>query len=273
MSTPTAARSARAPAAASSAADDREEERRWARTRLRRRSLGLRRRRAVVRAALRDHDREPAEQQQRPGEPAVRPEVRLRDQRDERDPDERDADEEPRPLAVAAEGLGDDRVAATFVGDHERGGDVEQDPCSADERQDHEADPEERRRDVEVPAEPPRDAGDEPVVAAPVELFDGCLGLGGAHGVPFVWVLLEDACRRCGCTIGKAPEPTLIFARVGGRGNPGYNELTYGGDLVSTWSVLRQSCKPRSRRPRKTPGTKSKCERQQRTSSRCLISS
>jgi hypothetical protein len=30
----------------------------------------------------------------------------------------------------------------------------------------------------------------------------------------------------------------------------GYTVTTYGGDLVSTWSVLRQSCKPRSRRPR-----------------------
>jgi hypothetical protein len=27
-------------------------------------------------------------------------------------------------------------------------------------------------------------------------------------------------------------------------------ESTYGGDLVSTWSVLRRSCKPRFRRPR-----------------------
>ena len=49
-------------------------------------SAGLRRRaRAIVGAALREHDREPAEQEQRPRETAVGPEVRLRDQRDECD--------------------------------------------------------------------------------------------------------------------------------------------------------------------------------------------
>jgi hypothetical protein len=150
MSTPTAARSARAPAAASSPPIDRQEERGWARARLRRRRLGLRRRRTVVRAALRDHDREPTQQQQRPCEAAVRPEVGLRDQRHERDADERDAREEPRSVPMAAEGLRHDRVAPPLVGDHERSGDVEQDARAADERQDHEADPEERRRDVEV---------------------------------------------------------------------------------------------------------------------------
>ena len=113
-------------------------------------------------AALREHDHQPAEQQQCPRETAVGPEVRLREQRDERDRDQADAGQEPGPVAVAPEGLGHDRVALALVRDHEPGGDVEQDARAADERQDREADPEERRGDVEVPPKAPGDAGEDP---------------------------------------------------------------------------------------------------------------
>jgi hypothetical protein len=46
----------------------------------------------------------------------------------------------------------------------------------------------------------------------------------------------------------RAREVGVVFAQAdGSRLNC---VSTYGGDLVSTWSVLRRSCKPRFRRPR-----------------------
>ena len=173
-------------------------------------------------AALREHDRQPAEQQQRPRETAVGPEVRLREQRDERDRDQADAGQEPGPVAVAPEGLGHDRVALALVRDHEPGGDVEQDARAADERQDREADPEERRGDVEVPPKPAGDAGEDPVVPAAVQLLDRrALGLGGAHYGSFHWGRYEHAPHDRGCTIGIPPESTLIFAGGPLRERPG----------------------------------------------------
>src|SRR5687768_8760744 len=161
-------------------AEDGEEDRRLpGRADLRAR---LGRRLAVARAALRDHDREPAEQEQRPGEAAVRPEVGLRDDRDGRDPDERDAGEQPGPVTVPPERLGDDRVPLALIGDDERRGDIEQDPGPADERQHGEGDPEERRGEVEVAPEAAGDAREDAVVSAAVKLLDGLGGgIGGGH--------------------------------------------------------------------------------------------
>jgi hypothetical protein len=126
---------------------------------------------------------------------------------------------EPGPVAVAAEGLGHDRVALALVRDHEPGGHVEQDARAADERQDREADPEERRGDVEVPPKAAGDAGEDPLVPAAVQLLDRrTLGLGGAHCGSFHRGRYEHALRDRGCTIGIPPESTLIFA---GRTTPG----------------------------------------------------
>ena len=182
------------------------------------------RRRAVGGAALREHDRQPAEYEQRPRETAVGPEVRLREQRDERDRDQADAGQEPGPVAAAPEGLGHDRVALAVVRDHEPGGDVEQDARAADERQDREADPEERRGDVEVPPKAAGDAREDPLVPAAVQLLDRrSLGLGGAHYGSFHRGRYEHALHDRGCTIGISPESTLIFA---GRTTPGKAEVS-----------------------------------------------
>jgi hypothetical protein len=159
-----------------------------------------------------EHDRQPSEQQQRPCETAVGPEVRLCDQRDERDRDQADAGQEPGPVAVAPERLGHDRVALALVRDHEPGGDVEQDARAADERQDRKADPEERRGDVEVLPKAAGDAGEDPLVLAAVQLLDRrTLGLGSAHCWSFLWERYEHALHDRGSTIGIPPESTLIF--------------------------------------------------------------
>ena len=84
----------------------------------------------------------------------ARPDVR-RGQRDEPGEGEQpDADEQPRPVAVALQRLGGDRVLDALVGHHEPGGDVEQDAGAAGERQRDEADPVDHRVEVEVAAEP-----------------------------------------------------------------------------------------------------------------------
>jgi hypothetical protein len=84
---------------------------------------------------------------------------------------------------------------------------------AADKRQDREADPEERRGEVEVAPKPADDPGEDPVVLTAVQLFDRrALGLGGAHYSSFHRGRYEHASHHSGCTIRIPPESTLIFA-------------------------------------------------------------
>src|SRR5689334_11819539 len=83
--------------------------------------------------------------------------------------------------------------------------------------------------------------------------------------------VMAPACRRRGAaSIRQDPGSTLLrpSAPEPGRGYD-VQEETYGGAMVSTWSILRQSCKPRSPVGLvKQPETKSKCGEPSRT--RCL---
>ena len=240
-SVPVASSSASAPAAASRRPNTGQEERGLPG----RADLGARlgRRLAVVPAPLRDHDRGAAEQEQRPREAAVRPEVGLRDERDDGDRHEGDAGQEPGAVPMTPQRLGGDRVGAALVGDDERCGDVDQDSGPADERQDHEGDPEERGGQVEVAPEPSRDAGEDSILSAAVELFDGRGGgFGGGH-LCLSWGTIPGCAPPRRCTIRHAPEPTLIFARPGGTGNPRYTGLNIRGrpgfDVVGSPAELQ----------------------------------
>ena len=74
----------------------------------------------------------------------------------------------------------------------------------------------------------------------------GAICLRGLH--PGAEVLDRDRVVGDDCVAER--EPALELGVVAGRADLGHAATirpnTYGGDLVSTWSVLRQSCKPRS---------------------------
>ena len=65
------------------------------------------------------------------------------------------------PLAAFGEHLGGDRLLATLDRDDEHGGQVDEDPGAAEQRQDDEAEAEDGRVEVEVPTEAAGDAGDD----------------------------------------------------------------------------------------------------------------
>ena len=75
--------------------------------------------------------------------------------------DEAEPDERPGSVAALGEHVLRDRGVLALVRDDERGGEVDEDPCAAEQRQDDEAEAEDGGVEVEVAAEAAGDAGDD----------------------------------------------------------------------------------------------------------------
>ena len=87
-----------------------------------------------------------------------------------------------RMVPTLAERRRGDRVLLALVRDDQRGGEVDQDPGAADQREDDEPDSVERGVDAEVAREAPADAREHAVGTAALEALDGrLLGTVFAH--------------------------------------------------------------------------------------------
>ena len=78
------------------------------------------------------------------------------------DADEAEADERPGPVTALGEHPLRERLVAPLFGDHQHGGEVDEDPRAAEQREDDEPEPEDGGAEVEVPAETACNAGDDP---------------------------------------------------------------------------------------------------------------
>jgi len=65
-------------------------------------------------------------------------------------------------LAALGKSLARDRLLLAFLGNHEDGGEVDEDPRATEQREDDKPEPVERRAEVEVPAKAGADTGDPP---------------------------------------------------------------------------------------------------------------
>src|SRR5262249_29201289 len=106
-----------------------------------------------------------------PEDVAVEVEGQVAEQSDARDRGEAETDERERPLPVVAQHVGGDRLLLALARDHERAGGEEEEPGTAEESEDDEADAVEDGVDVEVLPEAAGDTGDHAVGPAPAELF------------------------------------------------------------------------------------------------------
>ena len=120
-------------------------------------------------AALRPEDQAAGEQDEHPRGVAVGPQGRTGEEHRRGNGDEAEADERPRLIPAAAQHLGRDRVLLPLLGDHERGGEVDDDARAAEQGQDDEPDAVERGIDVEVARQALADPGEHPVRAGPLE--------------------------------------------------------------------------------------------------------
>ena len=119
----------------------------------------------------RPQDAEPDDQDEHPAASGDRPEGCAGEQDGERRPDEPDADERPGLLAAFGECLTRDRLLLALVRNDEDSGEVDEDPRAAEQREDDEPEPVERRAEVEVPAEAGADACDSPPGGGTLEAF------------------------------------------------------------------------------------------------------
>ena len=88
------------------------------------------------------------------------------------DADQAEPDEGPGAVAALGEHLCRDRLLLALVRDHEHGGEVDEEPGAAEQRQDDEAEAEDCGVEVEVAAETAGDAGDDTVGGAALEALD-----------------------------------------------------------------------------------------------------
>ena len=135
-------------------------------------------------AAARPEDGEPGDQDEHPAGARGGPDVGPGDEDGEGDGDHAEADERPGPVAALGEHLLRDRLLDSLLRDHEHGGEVDEDPRAAEQREDDEPEPEDGRAEVEVAAEAAGHTGDDLVVRRALEPLD----LGGVCDVfAHVW--------------------------------------------------------------------------------------
>ena len=107
----------------------------------------------------------------------LRPDRGTREKDCQRNGGEAESDDRPRPLASCGESLCRDRLLLALLREDENCGEVDQNPGAAQQREDHESQPEERGIQVEVAPEAAGHARDHAVGRAALEalsVFGAC---------------------------------------------------------------------------------------------------
>jgi hypothetical protein len=128
------------------------------------------------------------------------------------DADEAEADERPGPVAALGEHLLRERLVAPFLRDDEHGGEVDEDPRAAEQREDDEPEPEDGGTEAEVASKTAADAGDDPRRLRALEALDlGC-------GCDVCVHVYEAACKRLRWLSGNTlVRPSTLLSTFHGR--------------------------------------------------------
>jgi hypothetical protein len=105
-------------------------------------------------------ERRADERRREPDVPRAGPEARLRDREECAEGDQANADQEPRVVTALAQRLDGDRLVVVLARQHEVGGEIQEQACTAGQCKRGERDPVDERVDVEVAAEAGTDAGE-----------------------------------------------------------------------------------------------------------------
>ncbi len=170
----------------------------------------------------------PAEDEH-PAEAGSRPDRGTREKDCQRNGGEAESNNRPRPFASSGKNPFRDRLLLAFVRDDEHCGEVDQNPGSSKQREDHESQPEERRIQVEVAPEAAGHARNHAVGRAALETLDA---------FPMCDVFAH-ACR--------VPRPELRVNRDFPWSDPrGRHSQSEGDRSGPTWAVAALQASPES---------------------------